>query len=752
LAIVLRSFFFFSFSFCLHLAIDPGAATTTSLATNFSNISFDDNSKLLPSEEPSKRHHHLSVLFPLEQLVKEILDNTTFTWKELPQYEGMFSCSPKKPDVPDLLLHDLDSKLSASPVENGDCVVFGLSSGTGKTRTLYEYASKTLSFYFVVDPHGNGGSADFRSFVSQCHAHPTEVDSLADQLLGSRNVVWDFISSKLRCNPTPKQWLLIQLYPTYFFRLKDNEVDLFHVLFQKCEKVAISQSIIIDEAQSLVHIDLRNPFTQSNKYQDAPRPILTAIVRAFPDNITMLIAGTSTTMSGVIEFLSSHRPTARSVEALKLYDTADDAWSNYVSKFLPEGAKDLFAANIFQSVKGRPRFLQFFCEFYLLSKKESVEGKLEDARDLMFARFSQYATESVKKSVGDLHLAGIMKKFHFSNEPLVVTAAADAVVRAGLTPIRLGENDVGYSIFETPVIELLTDIALSPEYLLQEIATGGTSSSKGFDLENYLFFCFSKMVGEISLMDILDFHSHLWYENNSFMVNRAEKLARELRITLSTPEKIELPTLRQLLAAEYSKGIWSRSKNMIDGLKAQISLLEQKEEYSKKEGLWNEKISSLKRPLGSPMVANYTKSAEMLDFPKSTFNFAKPDKYVGPDVVGKMKFGGEVYLVSAQAKLYTTSKPNLQDATSKSAPFHDRDDMKNQFLQAMKGNQSGLLRLVVVATPKSVGESLPHTRRIEVTGEEVTLFLSAAAVMKMSPSEVAFRNAWRQLTGEDSLV
>jgi len=256
---------------------------------------------------------------------------TTFDPKPFPLFENKITCCPKWPTEPNLLLHDIGRTLSTISYKNGDCLVLGLSSGTGKTRTMYEEACKTITYYFVADTHGNGGSEDFRQYRA-CYTKE-DVGKFTAALLGSREAVFRFVGSKLKRAPTPVEWLHIQLYPTHFFKNQTGiGCDLFAALLPHCKShSSLDFPIILDEAQGVAEIDPWQPFSHSKDGE--PLPILTTIVEEFPHNVTIFVAGTSPDMAGVIRFLENGRPAAIPVRPLKLYLEADDAWTSFVRNF-----------------------------------------------------------------------------------------------------------------------------------------------------------------------------------------------------------------------------------------------------------------------------------------------------------------------------------------------------------------------------------------------------------------------------------
>jgi hypothetical protein len=98
-------------------------------------------------------------------------------------------------------------------------------SGCGKTRSIYEVMSVHFGLYFTSSVGGNGGADDVESLCTLLKASPTLSDKLADHyanclLLARLMVFLHFLNNCPKINPY--QWLLLQIKPAQFLRLKSG--------------------------------------------------------------------------------------------------------------------------------------------------------------------------------------------------------------------------------------------------------------------------------------------------------------------------------------------------------------------------------------------------------------------------------------------------------------------------------------------------------------------------------------------------
>jgi hypothetical protein len=192
---------------------------------------------------------------------------------------------PGAENVAGLLLHDLCNdehkerdvyKHIAKANRRGPTALYATSGG-GKTRSIFEYLSHNVGFYFVANKSRNAGSEDIRRLIRHLHSKLTKIDLKADiteqkdvdssnrayvtecvaTLLYVRRVVFQHVSEKLERPPTAYEWLLFQLYPEVYFGQ-----DVFDYLLKECLTQAnvttvpnydiFSTACFLDEAQTLL--------------------------------------------------------------------------------------------------------------------------------------------------------------------------------------------------------------------------------------------------------------------------------------------------------------------------------------------------------------------------------------------------------------------------------------------------------------------------------------------------------------------
>ena len=171
-------------------------------------------------------------------------------------------------------------------------------------------------------------------------------------------------------------------------------------------------------------------------------------------------------------------------------------WNDYLKRYLPAEVKDDFITKYAPLLVGRPRFLQFFAESYLMSPN------LEDAwRGTLFS-FERMASDSLQDFAWNKNslLPSSIYSFHFHSPPCVKVylkfrVSVNQAALVGLLPLVQELDDISaernISIWEIPTIELLTKLILNPANVVDIIESKDVD--KGYGFENYFSYCLCRL-------------------------------------------------------------------------------------------------------------------------------------------------------------------------------------------------------------------------------------------------------------------
>ncbi|RGB36940.1 hypothetical protein C1646_757533, partial [Rhizophagus diaphanus] len=242
------------------------------------------------------------------------------------------------------------------------------TSGSGKTRSLFELLCRTFGIYLSLRA-GNGsrnlGSQDMDISISDLGQYLTVNDPDKNTLIALRftramllgrlfilNKLLDFHNQDVNRNFTPKQWLLMQLLPTriteiedfwttisYVFRelKQEDQYKLINTLTANFNTLTSQEKlpIVIDESQ--VAIDTYKEHFSTTQTEGQLRPFFSILLRA----VLKLNTGNFLCLSGGItfkEFFSIHDG---------FYECNE--MSEFIRRFLPLNDELIRATfNIFQ--------------------------------------------------------------------------------------------------------------------------------------------------------------------------------------------------------------------------------------------------------------------------------------------------------------------------------------------------------------------------------------------------------------------
>jgi len=402
-----------------------------------------------------------------------------------------------------------------------------------KLEQSSKYVASCFASFFVAAKAGNGGSEDLVELYStlrQCNLSsnfPNEnklyVSRLTHALILSRLII--FLELKNRCaDLSARDWLLIQLNPTMFLGY-----DVFKEKFKECAQLAdpifelnraIEQvkqllelktqfPLFIDEAQVLV--DLYRGFFPAETPR-GQRSVLSAMVKAIPEDFSVCVAGTSLALDQVKEDLGTPvfklvKQTGDSINwdiftfsDFIQYKNSNEAWEGYAKVYMkPEDETD-FKNEIYPWIKGRHRFLAQFCQEYLangadwktsLSKiyqQTTVESR-NNKSSLFYLFYSWYSgNKQEKERLEELIDLATSSNVWNSNSIVKITPTQKVLAEAGFFRLFQDSSSVKFA-FDEPLIRhtflnLLMELDELIETLSQLILSfKELKSSQGFIFE-----------------------------------------------------------------------------------------------------------------------------------------------------------------------------------------------------------------------------------------------------------------------------
>ncbi|KAH6569106.1 hypothetical protein BASA62_005085 [Batrachochytrium salamandrivorans] len=191
------------------------------------------------------------------------------------------------------------------------------TSGAGKTLYTYKLANKQITFLFVCNRQGNGGSDDMGVIIKEAVAkvengHKIVADFVEHSMLKAlalRMRVYMECINTYGADFRPHHWAMAQLYPKQIFGsdifkdFQEMAVDIGGIKRQT-NFLQPSHRIVIDEAQ-VVDDKLPN-FFPSDKKGELCRSLLSPFIRVLvPLDPKLLICGTGLSAISVYETIAS---------------------------------------------------------------------------------------------------------------------------------------------------------------------------------------------------------------------------------------------------------------------------------------------------------------------------------------------------------------------------------------------------------------------------------------------------------------
>ncbi|CAI2176756.1 2517_t:CDS:2 [Funneliformis geosporum] len=342
------------------------------------------------------------------------------------------------------------------------------TSGSGKTRSLYELFCSTYGIYFSLNT-GNGsknnnfGSRDmdktiedlgFKLVPNKSQENINIALMYTRAMLLSRLFILtkllEFHTSSNSTNFTPKQWLLMQLLPLQIhdedfwisiasdFRnldplCQDKLVTEFIKKFQNFVPEQKQLPIAIDESQSAIEkYEKMFPSTNSgNQLRPFFVILLRMVLKLTTMKLCLILSGTGMSFEDIKNFTSSTiaKPNGPSFEDFffihdGFYENSE--MSNYIQRFLP--LNDESMKSIFNIFRGRRRFLVQFLDKSLLDTSsmsrdvnENMEKWQRGAKDFIISTFKESCFPKLRedKEVWN-KVMDIVTLSMFSNSAMVV--------------------------------------------------------------------------------------------------------------------------------------------------------------------------------------------------------------------------------------------------------------------------------------------------------------------------------------------
>ena len=318
---------------------------------------------------------------------------------------------PGQENEPILLLSDLDNAVHNADYKESDAYkyikrykeiyarAFYATSGAGKTRRIFEYLSINRGLYFLGGAAGlvgNWGSSD----LQHCYCDGLESNSSDENyntvtmniriIVFVRCLIFDKITEKLGKEPSAFQWLLFQLFPNAFLggdifqqvsrylqragRCDPPRVELTESKLRDAIELdltpaakSLCKTLIVDEAQNLLHDDTASGYFVSEKDPVIKRTGFSGVMKAFyrlqKDFDGMpLFAGTGLSFESMDETMESMMGKGagtyippRYFHCFDVYDANDV--EEYVSQSID--LSDISApvkSHVFTWLRGRPRW------------------------------------------------------------------------------------------------------------------------------------------------------------------------------------------------------------------------------------------------------------------------------------------------------------------------------------------------------------------------------------------------------------
>ena len=329
------------------------------------------------------------------------------------------------PKQPSLLMYDLGKdkeahkaatsyKYIAETKEKGPGALYG-TSGAGKTRSVLEYLSYNKGLYLAASPEDSlsqlePGSGDLmkvfmRKQLTALQARRSEKEKLDQSLINLdivkervsallyiRHAVYKFVVEKLGGEISALEWLMLQLYPTYYFG-----TDIFVFLLSHCIMnadlketcdAAFSQAttkweaIVIDESQILLR-DYSRFFCSSKdskKARSGFAALFSSLLALKKDSLQYsrasipypLFAGTGMSIAEVddeaISAIAKRTDVIKRSHFTRFSTLNVEGVKSYMKKFLilDSDVGDAVLDHIAKWLSGRPRWTATFLEEFFV--------------------------------------------------------------------------------------------------------------------------------------------------------------------------------------------------------------------------------------------------------------------------------------------------------------------------------------------------------------------------------------------------
>lgn len=310
--------------------------------------------------------------------------------------------------LPQLLLHDLDlesmnvKKLTGHISKNKNGFAMLGSSGTGKTRTIFEYLSRNYGLYFSLSSRNTYeyGNSDMRYLLDRVEAFIDNSHSTDDNFNYVKHFVECTVIARLyllnhlcKNHPrimNPQLWLFIQLFPN---RCNGHISELFSKLTEEFRRLSRSDlssmlselkndlnfkkflPVFLDESQNCVKSFERKFKSPSSGNTHS---LFYALGKSFGSIGCYICSGTGLRIQEI-------EPSLNSMFSKKLTESrfiVSNTWqsidqiNSYYASFFPNSTLTNDIGNWFI---GRVRPLASFIEFVLCSgSNDDIESKLDE--------------------------------------------------------------------------------------------------------------------------------------------------------------------------------------------------------------------------------------------------------------------------------------------------------------------------------------------------------------------------------------